>query len=201
VREGYWGWGSCFADFDLDGWLDLYHVNGMPFGNHPVFGADPARLYWNRGDGSFDEQSELRGVADTGQGRGIVCFDYDRDGDLDIYLTNNEGQARLYRNDSPPDRFGLGVALRMEGPNSHAVGAELRLETAASVQLQHLIAGRGFQAGAPIEAHFGLGSIEQADALAIRWPDGRTTRIAHPRAQPLLVLDDPDLVFAQGFDP
>lgn len=198
VREGYWGWGSCLADFDLDGWLDIYHVNGMPFGNHPHFGNDPARLFWSRGDGTFAEQSELRGVADTGQGRGIACFDYDRDGDLDIYLTNNEGSARLYRNDSPPDRHGLGVALRQPGPNRQAVGAELRLHLDGAVQLQHLIAGRGFQASAPVEAHFGLGEADHAQALEIRWPDGRTTRIGYPQAQPLLIVDDPDRVYADG---
>ena len=200
VRQGFWGWGSCFADFDLDGWLDIYHVNGMPFGNHPVFGADPARLFVNQGDGSFSEQSETLGVADTGQGRGIACFDYDRDGDLDIYVTNNEGDARLLRNDAPADRHGLGVALRQPGPNTRAVGAELRLWRGGSAQLQVMLAGRGFQSSAPTEAHFGLNTDTYADALEVRWPDGRITRIAYPQAQPLLVLDDPDRIFAGGID-
>lgn len=200
VRQGYWGWGSCLADFNLDGWLDIFHVNGMPFGAHPVFGSDPARLFVNQGNGTFVEDSVNLGVADTGQGRGIACFDYDRDGDLDIYLTNNEGVAKLFRNDAPPGRRGLGVALRQAGSNSHAVGAELRLWRGGSSQFQALVAGRGFQASAPIEAHFGLGTATVADALDIRWPDGRTTRIAYPRAQALLVIDDPDRIFTEGVD-
>lgn len=200
VREGFWGWGSCMVDFDLDGWLDIYHVNGMPFLNHPIYGADPARMFVNQGDGTFTEESVDLGVADTEQGRGIACFDYDRDGDLDIYVTNNEGETRLFRNDAPVDRHGLGVALRQSGPNTRAVGAELRLWRSGSAQLQVMIAGRGFQASAPTEAHFGLGTDTYADALDIRWPDGRTTRLAYPQAQPLLTISDPDRIFAGGID-
>lgn len=200
VREGYWGWGSCMVDFDLDGWLDIYHVNGMPFVNHPIFGPDPARLFVNQADGSFTEESEALGVADIQQGRGIACFDYDRDGDLDIYVANNEGNAILYRNDAPVDRQGLGVALRQPGPNTRAVGAEMRLWRNGNAQLQVMLAGRGFQASAPTEAHFGLGTDSYADALDIRWPDGRVTRIAYPQAQALLTVSGSDQIFAGGID-
>ncbi len=200
VRQGFWGWGSCMVDFDLDDWLDIFHVNGNPFGVGSVFNNDPSRLFVNQGNGSFTEQSVSLGVADTGQGRGIACFDYDRDGDIDIYETNNQGTARLYRNDSPAGRHGLGVALRQPGPNSQAVGAELRLSLGGSVRLQVMLAGRGYLASSPTEAHFGLGSATHADALDIRWPDGRTTRVAYPQAQPLLVIDDPGRIFAEGMD-
>ncbi|MEE8586457.1 MAG: VCBS repeat-containing protein, partial [Acidobacteriota bacterium] len=87
VREGYWGWGSCFADFDNDGNLDLFHVNGFfpPGRDGPrigaVFSEDPSRLFMSNGDGTFRERSLELGLEDTGQGRGLVCFDYDRDGD------------------------------------------------------------------------------------------------------------------------
>ena len=200
VRQGYWGWGSCMVDFDLDGWLDIYHVNGNPFGLGSVFNNDPSRMFVNQGNGSFVEQSAALGVADTEQGRGIVCFDYDRDGDLDIYVSNNEGSARLYRNDSPAGRHGLGVALRQPGPNSHAIGAELKLRLGGNTRIQVMLAGRGYLSSSPTEAHFGLGSASHADALDIRWPDGRTTRIAYPQAQPLLVIDDPGRIFAEGMD-
>lgn len=200
VRQGFWGWGSCMVDFDLDGWLDIYHVNGNPFGIGSVFNNDPSRMFVNQGNGIFAEDSVSLGVADTGQGRGIACFDYDRDGDLDIYVTNNEGTARLFRNDSPAGRHGLGVALRQTGPNTQAIGAELKLWLGGSVRLQVMLAGRGFLSSSPTEAHFGLGNASHADALDIRWPDGRTTRIAWPQAQALLVIDDPGRIFAEGMD-
>lgn len=200
VRQGYWGWGSCMADFNQDGWLDIFHVNGMPFQAHPVFGSDPARLFVNLGNGTFSEQSVALGVADTGQGRAVACFDFDRDGDLDIYLVNNEGVAHLFRNDISTLQKGLGVALRQPGPNSQAVGAELRLRRGGTELFQTMIAGRGFQSSSPVEAHFGLGTAGMADTLDIRWPDGRVTRIGYPRAQALMVIDDPDLIFRESLD-
>ena len=196
VRQGYWGWGSCFADFNQDGWLDIFHVNGMPFGNHPVFNADPSRLFVNQGDGTFVEQALTLGIDDTRQGRGIACFDYDRDGDIDIYIANNEGNGRLYRNDAPAANHGLGVRLRTGGANAQAVGARLRLRLDGQIQTRVLMAGSHFQSSSPVEAHFGLGPATRADALEIDWPDGRTTCIAEPDAQALLTVDDPDRVFA-----
>ena len=202
VRQGFWGWGSCMVDFDNDGWLDIHHVNGSPFpiGVPSVFRDDSVRMFVNQANGSFVEESTSLGVADAGQRRGVACFDYDRDGDLDIYITNNESDARLFRNGSPAGRHGLGVALRQPGSNSQAVGAELKLWIGGSSRLQVMLAGRGFLASSPIEAHFGMGSSTVADALDVRWPDGRATRIAYPKAQPLLVLDDPNRIFVEGLD-
>jgi hypothetical protein len=87
VREGFWGWGTCFADFDNDADLDLFHVNGWP--GDARFAQDPSRLFLSNGDGTFTERSAELGLVDTGDGRGVVCFDYDRDGDLDIFVANN----------------------------------------------------------------------------------------------------------------
>ncbi|MEM6797251.1 MAG: VCBS repeat-containing protein, partial [Acidobacteriota bacterium] len=68
VRRGFWGWGSCAADFDLDRDLDLYHVNGFPPLIASEFFEDPARLFLNDGAGVFTERSEQAGVDDPGQG-------------------------------------------------------------------------------------------------------------------------------------
>ena len=103
VREGFWGWASCFTDFDNDGHLDLFHVNGfVPLGGREepnpvgsIFWNDPSRLYMSNGNGTFTERSEELGLVDTGQGRGVVCFDYDRDGDVDVLVANNSGPHSL----------------------------------------------------------------------------------------------------------
>ncbi|HEY7290324.1 MAG TPA: VCBS repeat-containing protein, partial [Vicinamibacterales bacterium] len=94
VRRGYWGWGATFEDFDDDGHLDLFHVNGFGVAGLPStaeFFADPARLFVGTGAGTFVEMAQTVGVADTGEGRGVVAFDYDRDGDLDLFVWNNGG--------------------------------------------------------------------------------------------------------------
>jgi hypothetical protein len=83
VADGFWGWGACSADFNNDGWVDIFHVNGFPGASAARdFRTDPSRLFINQQDGTFVESSATVGILDQGQGRGVVCFDYDRDGDI-----------------------------------------------------------------------------------------------------------------------
>ena len=85
------GRGVAWADFDNDGDLDLYISNGT---NSPT-----NRLYKNNGNGTFNNIASSAGVNDNGDGRGVGWADYDRDGDVDLYLANHAGINRLYRND------------------------------------------------------------------------------------------------------
>ncbi len=99
--------GAGLCDFDGDGFLDLYLVQGHPLdpGATPAGGSirpqgdRPAnKLYRNRGDGTFEDVTEAAGVGDIGYGMGCACGDYDNDGDVDLYVTN-VGPNVLYRND------------------------------------------------------------------------------------------------------
>lgn len=178
VREGDWGWASCFADFDNDGQLDLFHVNGFGRAGDEVgavYVTDPARLFLAAGGGRFVEQAALRGIADRDQGRGLVCFDYDRDGDVDVLITNNQGPLRLYRNDGAHLRGHLAVRLRDRLPNVEAVGARITIRSAGRSQIRELRAGSNFVSQDPIEAHFGLGDADVVETLEVRWPDGSVT--------------------------
>ena len=91
------GSGGGFLDYDGDGDLDIYLLNGAP---HEV-AADKAAptnvLYRNDGVGRFTDTTALAGVGDTGFGMGMVAADYDNDGDLDLYVTNF-GDNVFYRN-------------------------------------------------------------------------------------------------------
>jgi len=92
--------GCAFLDFDRDGWLDLFLVNGTRLGDSPEAPASERTLhalYRNRGDGTFEDVTEVAGfVADT-HGQGCAVGDYDGDGFPDIYLTNI-GPNQLFRN-------------------------------------------------------------------------------------------------------
>lgn len=93
--------GIVTFDFDQDGWVDIYFLNGAPLGKQaPQEPSSVAtnKLYRNLGDGRFEDVTEAAGVGDTGFALGGAAADYDGDGDLDLYVTNF-GANVLYRND------------------------------------------------------------------------------------------------------
>lgn len=175
VRAGYWGWGATFADLDNDGWLDLYHVNGWRTDdpNAYEFHHDPAVLFRNGQKGAFEEIAERVGVADRGQGRGLVAFDYDRDGDLDLFLANIQGPPALYRNELSRESNFVSVRLIGPSPNTEGIGARVWIEAGGLRQMRELRVGSNFVSQDPAEAHFGLGFAAQVDRLRVRWPNGQ----------------------------
>ncbi len=96
--------GACFADFDSDGDLDLFILNGGNLLRHdpePMYNAKnaaPKQLYLNRGDGTFEDASERSGIEDCGWSLACTTSDYDKDGDQDLFIANDFGYSCLYRN-------------------------------------------------------------------------------------------------------
>ena len=89
--------GIAFLDYDDDGRLDLYLIQGGPLPPDPGASTAANKLYRNEGDGTFEETTAAAGVADRGYGTGAAVADYDNDGDVDLYVTNL-GANVLYRN-------------------------------------------------------------------------------------------------------
>lgn len=178
VREGAWGWGACAADFDNDGWLDLFHVNGWGFPFSQRFSGLPAVLFWNNGNGTFREGAAAAGIADRGEGRGVVCFDYDRDGDIDVLVANITGPVRLYRNELDGRRNYLQVKLVGRPPNTEAIGARVYLRSGEMRQLRELRAGTNYVSQDPAVAHFGLGMDDGPVEIEVQWPRGARTVLA-----------------------
>jgi len=195
VRAGYWGWGATFADLDNDADLDLVHVNGwgpLDFLEAAEFHHDPAVAFLANGDGSFTESAAALGLADTGQGRGVVAFDYDRDGDLDLFYANNTGAPKLFRNDGGAASAHLGVKLIARGANREAIGARVRATIGATTQLRELRAGTSFESQDPAEAHFGLGSATGVDELRVSWPSGSETVLTDVAGRRSIILSEPN---------
>jgi enediyne biosynthesis protein E4 len=198
VRDGGWGWGSCFADFNADGWLDLYMVNGMLGAQAALFNNDPARLFMANGDGTFSEQAGDLGVADTGQGRGIVCADFDRDGDVDIFVQNGYGTTRLFRNDRVGATRTLTVSLDGSSQNRFGIGARIWLQGEMGTQMREMSAGNNFLSSNPAEVIFGLGTSDRYRAVRVRWPDGRESITGfRPARQRRIAIDQ---IFTDGLD-
>ena len=173
VRDGAWGWGASFADFNNDGRLDLIHVNGWPQGS-PQFRGTRARLFIAAGAGPFHEQAAALGLDERVGGRGVACFDYDGDGDLDVFVANNSGPHHLWRNDG--GRAGghyLDVRVQGDPPNTFAIGAKVFVTAAGREQMRDVRAGSNYVSQDQHEVHFGLGSSAHVDRLRVVWPDGR----------------------------
>jgi hypothetical protein len=196
VREGFWGWGACFADFDNDGNLDLFHVNGMHGAGASQYGefvADPSRLFMSNGDGTFTERSSEFGPVDLGQGRGVVCFDADRDGDIDILVANNGQAPSFFVNEGTSDSNYLGIVLQGAAPNTQGIGARITVTAAGGRrQIREIRAGGNYVSNDPAEAHFGLAEENSVDVF-VRWPDGQLTDLQGVAANQLLVISHPSL--------
>ncbi len=170
VRFGGWGWGSCFADFDNDGWLDLFHTNGSA-----VFEDDRSVLYMGSSSGTFRESSEQLGVDHDEQGRGVLCFDYNDDGKIDIFIANNRKSPTVYRNNSDNGNHYLVVKLEGLPGNPLAVGARIVVTSAGGSQMHEVVLGTGYLAQSTTDAHFGLGSDDWVESIEVTWPDRHRT--------------------------
>jgi len=204
VRQAFWGWGSCFADVNNDGFQDLFIVNGHDGlteresvnGSSEQFNNDPVKMYINNGDGSFTDRAHELGITHTDIAHGLACYDYDQDGDIDLLISNNGKAPSLYRNNG----FGAGnnfLSVRLRGirENPKAVGARIYLSSAGQEQMRELQLGNHYVSQNPVLAHFGLGTAQTVDRLRIVWPglDARETTLQNLEANQFLTFKHPEL--------
>ncbi len=187
------GFGCVFGDFDLDGSLDLAIANGHIDetvrnirGN--VGYAQPPQLFLNQGKGTFRDVT-LGAGPDFSQpkvGRGLACADFDRDGDLDLLLTTNNGPAYLFRNDQVRGPLGANQSIRFRlvgtQSNRDAIGATVHLESGGITQTRMVKTGSSYLSQSELPLTFGLGKRDQADRIVIQWPNGRTEEFKNLKA-------------------
>jgi hypothetical protein len=178
VDDGGWGWGTTFLDADLDGALDLVATNGGA-----INGANPdrSRYFHNRNDTlSFSESAPQVGYDDWEEGSGLIAFDADRDGDLELMQACAGGSLLYYENVSPvPQRVRrhLTVRPRMAGPNAFAIGAVVRVRAGGARYSRVITAGTSLLSQEPAEALFGFPAANTVD-VRVEWPGGGVTDVA-----------------------
>jgi hypothetical protein len=166
VRESGWGWGAFLFDFDNDGDLDALNGNGM---DDPETTDDDwavhqkMKLYVNQGyDENFKmvDEATLRGIKNTKENRGAMTFDYDNDGDLDVFVVNHAEAPSFYRNDGGNyyDFIRIKVYERVGGRESIGATVFLQLnEEDETEQIREIGSTAAFLGQGESVAHFGLG--------------------------------------------
>jgi hypothetical protein len=170
------GWGVVLADFDDDGWPDLFQANGHVYPNVTDSDyAQPPLFLRNRGDGTFEPATAPWGPdlekAAAG-GRSVAAGDLDGDGDLDLVVTTMDGPLRVLINEGT--RVNHSVELRLIGkaPGRDALGAWAEIEAGGRTHRGQVRSGGSFLAAPDMALHFGLGGAGTLTRLTVHWADG-----------------------------
>jgi enediyne biosynthesis protein E4 len=175
------GFGCVLFDVNLDGWLDLVVANGHIdetvrniWGN--VGYAQSPQLFLNEGKGHFHDVATTVGAEfrQPKVGRGLAYGDFDRDGDLDILLTTNNGPAYLYRNDQFAGNRSIRFRLIGTESNRDAIGATVRIYDGSSGQSRMVKAGCSYLSQSELSVTFGVGKRDVIERAVIQWPNGRS---------------------------
>jgi len=175
------GFGCAFFDVNLDGWLDFAVANGHIDetvrnirGN--VGYAQSPQLFLNSGKESFrDMAADVGGGFEQPKvGRGLAYGDFDRDGDLDLLITTNNGPAYLYRNDQSAGNRSIRFRLVGTKSNRDAIGAVVRVYAGGLTQSRMVKGGSSYLSQSELPVTFGLEKRDHVDRVVIDWPSGRT---------------------------
>ncbi|MEM6455001.1 MAG: CRTAC1 family protein, partial [Acidobacteriota bacterium] len=198
-----WGWAAKFADFDNDGWEDLFVVNGLrsrteknyipvllemlitpnvdfsDVNSYPDIqdmtwsGYQKQRLFRNLADGTFQEIAGAAGVDNELDGRGIGVGDFNNDGLLDFYQANANQPSLLYRNVSANAGHWLQVRLEGRESNRQGIGARVNVRAGGEIYLREVNGGNGYASQSTTRLHVGLAGAEKVDEVIVSWPSGR----------------------------
>ena len=168
--------GLFFFDADLDGWQDLFLLNGHVANEERLRNvpyAQPPQLFHNQRNGTFAEIGTKAGLTMRLVGRGAAHADYDRDGDLDVLIMANQGSAYLLRNDTPRSGHFLRVETHGLRSNRDGIGARLHLYTSRQKYPAAFVrTGGSYLSQSDTAVTYGLQSGETIDRLEVFWPSG-----------------------------
>jgi len=218
IHSTDWSWAPLWADFDHDGWQDLFITNGylrditdMDFIIHNSeisTSGNIGKMNMAMRDGAVKMKSIrknnvfFRNMADSGfrdvsrvwlgdypsLSNGASFADLDNDGDLDIVTNNINEPAFILENNSRQTHY-LKVKLKGPSGNTRGLGSQVTIYSQGAMQTQHMAVSRGYQSSVDYTLNFGLGKSEQVDSLEVRWPDGKSEVSRKITSNQVITLD------------
>jgi hypothetical protein len=215
-----WSWAPLFADYDNDGWKDLYVTNGyvrdftnmdfMKFMGDRLKDRKLVRqdilgivkempsssvtnyMYRNNRGLHFVNMGPEWGLDSSSNSNGAAYADLDNDGDLDLIVNNINQPAFVYENlrAGKPENNFLSVKLQGLSQNTDGIGAKISLFQQAGMQVLEQVPARGYQSSVSPVLHFGLGKDPSIDSLIIRWQSGKMQILKNLRGNKQIVLKE-----------
>jgi hypothetical protein len=172
--------GSNFGDFDNDGYLDLYLATGDP----NLAMVIPNRMFKNVEGKRFVEITASSGTGHLQKGHGVACGDWDRDGNIDLFIQmggavkGDRYHNLLFQNPGQGNNW-LTLKLIGKKTNRAAIGARIKAVTSGAKPLtihRHVSSGSSYGAS-PLQQTFGLAKADRVALLEIHWPTSGTTQV------------------------
>ncbi|MFK8103794.1 MAG: VCBS repeat-containing protein [Saprospiraceae bacterium] len=215
ISKTDWSWAPLLADFDNDGYKDLFVTNGIKrdvtdndfklqlaalqkagkkINYQQLLNMMPSNtqanyIFQNNGDLSFSKKTMAWGLSRSVNSNGSAYADLDNDGDLDLVVNNLDAVAAIYKNTSNTANNYLDVQLKGNTKNPMGIGAKITLQSEAGLQYQEQYLSRGFQSSVSPVLHFGLGKTPQIDRLTVAWPDGTESILQNVKVNQRLVVE------------
>ena len=197
MNSRWLGWGAGFADFDNDGWLDIFLTNGHVYPEvrtlRTEVGYEQRKVVYRNIEGKrFDDVSERLGppVTTPKAGRGTAFGDLDGNGTIDVAINNVHDTPDVFLTAAPPDHHWLEVRLVGTASNRSAIGARIRVVTGDVTQLREVQGGGSYMSQNDFIAHVGLGTATSADLVEVRWPNGIDERWTTVKADQRVTLTE-----------
>jgi hypothetical protein len=188
------GWGAGFADFDNDGWLDIFLTNGHVYPEvrqiRTEAGYEQRKVVYRNTGTRFEDVTSRLGppVTTPKAGRGTAFGDLDGNGTIDVAVNNIHDTPDLFLTEVPAGNHWLVVRLVGTRSNRSAIGARVRATAGGRAQIREVQGGGSYLSQNDLRVHFGLGAASVVDSIEVRWPNGLEETWTGVTADRLLTL-------------